>query len=94
MKIVEKNILVLARNDNGEAARVAAGLTISGHRVRLVFMGKSLSQESLDSKKIELLELTEILPETTDPELKNLFSFIDEGKLAETIFMSDVVINL
>ncbi len=94
MKMVEKNILVLARNDNGEAARVAAGLTISGHRVHLVFMGKSLSQENLDSKKIELLELTEILPETTDPELKNLFPFIDEGKLAETIFMSDVVINL
>ena len=34
----EKAILVLARRDHAEAMRVAAGLTIFGHRVGLVFM--------------------------------------------------------
>ena len=34
----EKKILVLGRRDHTEAMRVAAGLTIFGHEVRLVFM--------------------------------------------------------
>ena len=34
----EKSILVLARRDHAEAMRVAAGLTIFGHQVGLVFM--------------------------------------------------------
>ena len=39
-----KSILVLARRDHAEAMRVAAGLTIFGHQVGLVFMREAVAE--------------------------------------------------
>ena len=62
-----KKILVLARRDHLEAMRVAAGLTIFGHQLRLVFMSRQVSEEVATSEQAELLELSGIEPETTLP---------------------------
>ena len=92
--MIEKNVLVLAKNDNKEAMRVAAGLTISGHRIELVFVGPILSPDELDGEKLELLELSDIYPLTTNMDMKNLFPILSDDKLADKIINSDVVINI
>ena len=89
-----KNLLVLARRDPLEAMRVAAGLTIFGHEVRLVFTGKPLSQEVMESETAELLELSEIEPETTVPEMADILEVLDSSSLATAILQSDGVINI
>lgn len=89
-----KHVLVLARNDNEEAMRVAAGLTISGHIISLIFMGDVISKSDLSVEKVELLELSEILPKTTNIEMEDLFPVLDDEKLSEIISTSDVVINI
>ncbi|MDA8419799.1 MAG: hypothetical protein M0039_00890 [Pseudomonadota bacterium] len=60
-----KSILLLGRSDHAEAMRVAAGLTIFGHRVRLVFMTEPVAETAENACQAELLELSDIQPETT-----------------------------
>ncbi len=62
---MKKSIVLLGRADHAEAMRVAAGLTISGHKVRLVFMTGPVEESTENEKQAELLELSEIEPETT-----------------------------
>ena len=45
--------------------RVAAGMTIFGHQVRLVFMDRPVSEDVATGEQAELLELAGIEPETT-----------------------------
>jgi hypothetical protein len=61
----EKKLLVLARRDHAEAMRVAAGLTIFGHAVSLVFMDRPVAETAENAANAELLELTGIEPQTT-----------------------------
>lgn len=89
-----KTFLVLARRDPLEAMRVAAGLTIFGHEVRLIFAGEPLSQQIMESEPAELLELAEIEPETTLSEMADILSVIDSVALVEAITHSDGVINI
>ncbi len=89
-----KKILVLARRDHIEAMRVAAGLTIFGHEVRLIFMAKPVSEETASSEHAELLELVEIEPETTVREMADDLPFLDSAALAEAIGSSEGVINI
>ena len=89
-----KKILVLARRDHIEAMRVAAGLTIFGHELRLVFMAKPVSEETATSEHAELMELVEIAPETTVKEMADDLPFLDGAALAEAIGSSDGVISI
>ena len=89
-----RSVLVLARNDHLEAMRVAAGLTIFGHRVRLVFMGEAVSEADAGSEQAELLELSEIVPETTVPEMRDALAFLDAAALGSAIAASDAVVNI
>ena len=57
----EKSILVLGRRDHTEAMRVAAGLTIFGHAVRLVFMTEPVAESDENAAQAELLELSDIV---------------------------------
>lgn len=91
---MEKSVLVLARNDHLEAMRVAAGLTIVGHGVRLVFMSRPVSQADAGSEHAELLELSDITPETTVEEMRDALAFLDSEALAGAIAASDAVISL
>jgi len=94
MKPEIKSVLVLARNDHLEAMRVAAGLTIVGHRVRLVFMARALSDADAESETAELLELCEIEPQTTVPEMREALAFLDTAELGAAIMGSDAVVNI
>lgn len=90
----EKSLLVLARRDHTEAMRVASGLTIFGHTVRLVFMTGPVAETEANAEQAELLDLAEIEPETTVPEMAEELSFLDAGALAEAIAASDAVISI
>ena len=56
-----REILLLGRRDHAEAMRVAAGLTIFGHRVRLVFMAAPVADTPENAAQFELLELADIV---------------------------------
>lgn len=89
-----KQLLVLARNEPVEAMRVAAGLTIVGHSVGLVFMSRSLTHREAESEHGELLELCDIEPATTVADMQEHFTLLSPRALAEKITEADVVLNL
>ena len=74
---VEKKLLVLARRDHAEAMRVAAGLTIFGHAVSLVFMDRPVAETAENAANAELLELTGIEPQTTVAEMADDLPLLD-----------------
>jgi len=90
----QKRILVLARRDHLEAMRVAAGLTIFGHEVRLVFMSRPVTEEIGTSDQAELLELAGIEPETTVAEMGEVLPLLDSRQLAEAMTEAQQVVNL
>lgn len=90
----EKKILVLARRDHTEAMRVAAGLTIFGHELRFVFMTGPVAETEENAEQAELLELTEIEPETTVAEMAEELCFLDAAALGRALAAADVVVSL
>ena len=89
-----KKITVLGRDNHGEAIRVAAGLTIYGHEVRMVFMNEAAAENEDNAKQLELLELADIVPETTTSVFANELTFLDSASLADVIKESDHIINI
>lgn len=90
----EKNLLVLARHDHAEAMRVAAGLTIFGHQVGLVFMTGPVADTPENAANAELLELTGIAPQTTVAEMADDLPLLDAAALAEAMTGADIVLSL
>lgn len=90
----EKQILVLARRDHTEAMRVAAGLTIFGHEVRLVFMTEPVAETDENAAQAELLELSDIAPETTVSEMAEDLPFLDAAALGAAIAAADRVVSI
>ena len=86
--------MVLARNEPTEAMRVAAGLTIFGHDIELVFLQRELTEDEANSEQAELLELCEIVPQTTVAGMQEYFNLLDTDALASLINRTDMVINL
>ena len=89
-----KSILVLARRDHGEAMRVAAGLTIFGHVVRLVFMTGPVAETDANAELAELLELSDITQEATVRAMAGELALLDAQALGAAIAASDRVINV
>lgn len=89
-----KSILVLARRDHTEAMRVAAGLTIFGHAVDLVFMGGPLAETEENAAMAELLELSGIAPRTTVTAMADELPLVDPAALAAAIAGADAVLSL
>ncbi|MEZ7974789.1 MAG: hypothetical protein QMC48_07200 [SAR324 cluster bacterium] len=89
-----RKITVLGRDNHSEAMRVAAGLTIYGHEVRIVFMNEPVSETEENTKQSELLELADIIPETTISEMADDLPFLDSASLAQVIDESDHIINI
>lgn len=90
----EKSILVLARRDHAEAMRVAAGLTIFGHRVDLVFMREAVAETEENAANAELLEMCDIVPETTVAAMADDLTLLDAAALADRMSKTDVVLSL
>lgn len=88
----KKNLLILGRRNHSEAMRVAAGLTIFGHEVQLVFMTSPVAETEDNAEQAELLELSDIVPVTTvaGTELDQ----ITPSELSMAMLESDAVINL
>jgi hypothetical protein len=94
MKQGPKSILVLARRDNTEAMRVAAGLSVTGHAVDLVFVGDPIAETEENAAMAELLEMSGIAPRTAIAEMAGELPFVDAAALARALAQSDAVINV
>lgn len=90
----EKKLLVLGRRDHTEAMRVAAGLTIFGHEVRLVFMTAPVAETEENAAMAELLELSDIEPETTVEAMADDLAFLDTAALGQALANADRVISI
>ena len=90
----EKKLLVLARRDHAEAMRVAAGLTIFGHAVSLVFMDRPVEESAENAANAELLELTGIEPQTTVAAMADDLPLLDAAGLAAAFASADAVLSL
>jgi|TARA_B110000438_G_C15397537_1_gene471874 hypothetical protein len=74
--------------------RVAAGLTIAGHKVRLVFMTCPIKETEENIANIELLELSDIIPETTVKEMAKDLTLLKSDTLSAAIAASDLTVSL
>lgn len=90
----EKKLLVLARHDHAEAMRVAAGLTIFGHQVGLVFMTGPVADTPENATNVELLELTGIAPQTTVAAMADDLPLLDAAALAQAMTSADIVLSI
>lgn len=90
----EKKLLVLARRDHAEAMRVAAGLTIFGHQVGLVFMTGPVAETEENTANVELLELTGIAPQTTVAAMADDLPLLDAVALVAAMTSADIVLSL
>ena len=87
-----KQLVVLARRDHTEAMRVAAGLTIAGHGVRLIFMNGPVAETAENMEQAETLELCDIEPETTV--LGEDLPYLDSAALSLALLQADSIVNL
>lgn len=87
-------MMVLARKDNLEAMRVAAGLTIFGHEVTLIFAGEALNDSDYQSEQAELLDLADIEPVTTLPAMQEHLRVVDQKELCALMLKADTVLNV
>jgi len=87
-------LLVLARRDHAEAMRVAAGLTIFGHAVSLVFMDRPVAETAENAANAELLELSGIEPQTTVAAMADDLPLLDAAGLAAALADADAVLSL
>ena len=85
-------VLVVARRDPLEAMRVAAGITVFGHRTELVFAHGPLEVVPAMQELVELLDLAEISPRTLhdDDEVPG----ISDDEFHELVASVDFVINV
>ncbi len=90
----EKKLLVLARRDHAEAMRVAAGLTIFGHAVSLVFMDRPVAESAENAAGAELLELSGIEPQTTVAAMAEDLPLLDADGLAAALAAADAVLSV
>ncbi|MCQ3922770.1 MAG: hypothetical protein DPW12_00945 [Rhodocyclaceae bacterium] len=85
---------MLARRDHAEAMRVAAGLTIFGHAVSLVFMDRPVAETAENAANAELLELSGIEPQTTVAAMADDLPLLDAAGLAAALADADAVLSL
>lgn len=90
----ERKLLVLARRDPTEAMRVAAGLTIFGHQVGLVFMTGPVAETPENAAQAELLEITGITPQTTVAAMADDLQFLDASALAVAMANANAILSL
>lgn len=86
-----KSILVLGRRDPTEAMRVAAGLTIFGHTLSVVFL-VPVPATPENAEMAELLEFADIETKTTVPD--QTLPHIGADALAAAIRGADDIINI
>ena len=86
-----KSILMLGRRDPTETMRVAAGLTIFGHRPSVVFL-VPVPDTPENAEMAELLEFSDIEAKTTLSDQSQ--PQIGAEALAAAVLAADAVINI
>ena len=89
-----KKLLVLARLDPIEAMRVAAGLTIHDHQVRILFLCEVDLQTEETREYLELLELSEIVPQSILSSMENQMECLDVIQGSKMMADADQLISL
>lgn len=89
-----RRIVVLARRDPSEAMRSAAGLTIFGHEVALIFVAGPVADTPENARLVQLLDETGIAPLTTVPEMADELPLLDSAALGRALVQAEAVINL
>ncbi|MFT5608567.1 MAG: hypothetical protein ACI9PZ_002381 [Parvicella sp.] len=87
-----KRIIVLASQDHAEAMRVAAGLTIFGHHVELVFVDRVVEETPESIEHAELLAQCGVEP-VSMVEDRNIDQ-IDRSQLVKRLQRCQHVINI
>ncbi|MCS7101601.1 MAG: hypothetical protein NZL99_07895 [Burkholderiaceae bacterium] len=87
-----KSLLVLARRDHTEAMRVAAGLTLVGNAVTIVFMDRPVAETAQNVAHYELLQDCSVAAATTVPALAEQLPLLDAPALARAIAQAAGVI--
>jgi len=92
MTASNKKLVVLANCDYPEAMRVAAGLTIFGHHVELIFANGVVEENAENVEQAELLELSDIEPFslTQDPNVER----INDDQFFSLLLNSEHVIRI
>jgi hypothetical protein len=90
----KKRVLVLARREHAEAMRVAAGLTILGHAVRIVFMDRPVAESPENASGAELLELSGVEAKTTVAEMAAELPYLDAAALGAALGDADAVLSV
>ena len=87
-----KSVLVVARRDPLEAMRVAAGITVFGHRAELVFAHGPLEVVPAMEELAELLDLADVSPRSLhdDDEVPG----ISDDAFHALVESADFVINV
>jgi hypothetical protein len=88
----KQQILVLSSDDHAESMRVAAGLTIFGHQVELIFINRIVEENEANIEQAELLDLSGIVPLSLmdDPNIEH----INQNQLSKLILSSNQIINI
>lgn len=86
-----KSILMLGRRDPTETMRVAAGLTIFGHTLSVVFL-VPVPDTPANVEMAELLDFADVESRTTVPDQS--LPHMGAGDLASAILAADEVINI
>jgi hypothetical protein len=89
-----KKLLVLARRDPIEAMRVAAGLTIHDHQVRILFLCEADLETEEAREYLELLELSEIVPQSILSSMENQMECLDVIQGSKMMADADQLISL
>lgn len=87
-----KALLVLARRDHTEAMRVAAGLTLAGNTVTLVFMDRPVEETPKNVAHYEMLETCEVAVATTVAALGDRLPLWDAAALGRAIAQAQGVV--
>ena len=85
---------MLARRDPIEAMRVAAGLTIHDHQVRILFLCEADLETEEAREYLELLELSEIVPQSILSSMGNQMECLEELQGARMLEEADQLISL
>jgi len=85
-----KKIAILARDRQGEAFRIAAGLTMMDDQIDVYVLDRKVYADPYTQQQVEMLEVAEVDVYTTTKKNQDL-TFISTEELAEKLLEYDIV---
>ena len=85
-----KKIAILARDRQGEAFRIASGLTMMDDKIDVYVLDRQVYADPYTQQQVEMLEVAELDVYTTTKKNQDL-KFISTEELAEKLLEYDIV---